>query len=473
MSYRPHNFETGQKLYAYQLDEIEEQIILNESEISGLKEKFDGDGIPTKEELSNLEARVKTLEDEPAVPESLVSDVSRLSESIAEISEAEKKEGLIDFSWENKQTYTTGNEVDSATRITTKQYVHYEETTTKRITIKAGYRAYYYTYSLVDGAYVYADAKIIISTSVDYDYDMVFEPSYYYRFNVGRRKEGNISPSDATDAIDLKNVVEKVESLTSFTKKINGFGLLTKNLFNRAKTPIITWIDDDTVRSSSKGITFVKQLADELGIKCTFACITNTIEGDASYNVTTRETLLSYQAEGFQVTTHSANHDNAWKQSSADYSTEHIESEITNSIKVLKSFGFLECDYLVTPYGLHGVEYQRLASKWCKALINAGSTHTYNRHWGNGRYDINRVFISNIDHADLSYYTNIIDDAIDNGDWIVFGTHSGMTPTTGGWDYELVKNVLQYAINKGVRIATLSEAFKERKVLYDYYDAFR
>ena len=67
---------------------------------------------------------------------------------------------------------------------------------------------------------------------------------------------------------------------------------------------------------------------------------------------------------------------------------------------------------------------------------------------------------------------SIIDEAIINGGWIVFGTHSGMNTESGGWSAELVKKVLQYAKDKSVRIATLSEAFKIRKPIYDLYDMF-
>lgn len=243
-------------------------------------------------------------------------------------------------------------------------------------------------------------------------------------------------------------------------------------LVSSAKTPIITWIDDDTVRSSSKGITFVKALADELGIKCTFACITNTISGDDAYSVATKNLLLEYQKEGFQIVSHSATHDAAWKPSSSDYSTNHIEEEITESICILKEKGFLQCDYLVTPFGAHTTEVQNIASKWCKCLINAGGAEKYNKLYGNGIYDINRVFISSVEHSNADYYTSIIDEAIINGGWVVFGTHSGMNAESGGWSAELVKKVLQYAKDKSVRIATLSEAFKIRKPIYDLYDMF-
>ena len=245
-----------------------------------------------------------------------------------------------------------------------------------------------------------------------------------------------------------------------------------KNFLVSSATPIVTWIDDDTVRSSSKGITFVKALADELGIKCTFACITNTISGDDAYSVATKNLLLEYQKEGFQIVSHSATHDAAWKPSSSDYSTNHIEEEITESIRILKEKGFLQCDYLVTPFGAHTTEVQNITSKWCKCLVNAGGAEKYNKLYGNGRYNINRVFISSVEHSDIKHYTSIIDEAIANSGWIVFGTHSGMTVEGGGWDHDLVKNVMQYALDKGIRIATLSEALKIRKPIYDLYDMF-
>lgn len=99
-------------------------------------------------------------------------------------------------------------------------------------------------------------------------------------------------------------------------------------------------------------------------------------------------------------------------------------------------------------------------------MINAstGLNHLY----GNGRYNINRIFISSSN--ELSYYTNYIDKAYENGDWIIFGTHSG---TANEFSEDLVTQVLQYAIAKGISIKTLNQAWKQRKYIYDIYEMFQ
>ena len=257
---------------------------------------------------------------------------------------------------------------------------------------------------------------------------------------------------------------------------INGYGLkylvaqhcMYPYIFiPRSNKPLITWIDDDTVFSAAndKGITVAKALADELGIKCTFACITKKIDSESgSYNANVLSALRNYQSEGFHVVSHSVTHDEAWKTSNKDYSVNRIETEIVDSVRVLQKCGFIESDYIVTPWGLHSETIQSVARKWTKALFNttAESNHLY----GSGRYNINRVFISNTENPDLSYYTHLIDMAYENGDWLVFGTHSGMDE----WNTALVKSVFQYALSKGIKVATVSEAFKIRKPLYDLKD---
>lgn len=401
--------------------------------------------------------------------DSLKEDIANVGESVIK----QIVEPMKELTWVNGAIYSeTQQDFNSKARAIS-DYIHYDSSATELITIKAGYRMYVVKY-IKNNEFVFVSNELIISTSVDYNYTINYEPQYYYRIQLGHRDTSiDMDLSDVTNGIVFGDATYKKQVLKTYTNEINSIGLFIKNFLTKScKTPLITWIDDDTVRSSSKGITFVKTLADELGIKCTFACITNTISGDDVYSVATKNLLLEYQKEGFQIVSHSATHDAAWKPSSSDYSTNHIEEEITESICILKEKGFLQCDYLVTPFGAHTTEVQNIASKWCKCLINAGGAKKYNKLYGNGRYDINRVFISSVEHSNADYYTSIIDEAIINGGWIVFGTHSGMNTESGGWSAELVKKVLQYAKDKSVRIATLSEAFKIRKPIYDLYDMF-
>ena len=245
-------------------------------------------------------------------------------------------------------------------------------------------------------------------------------------------------------------------------------GLFGDFLKESATKPIITWIDDDTVLASTKGISFAKQVADSLGIKCTFACITSGTNGeDGLLNTTLCDTLLQYQNEGFHICTHSNTHNkDIWKSSSGVYTKENLNADIITSLKLLREKGFIDYEYLVAPWGFVTDDIKDICEKWgIKCNVNA-SASVANHIAGNGRYNINRTFISAVSNADSQYYKDMIDDALINGDWLIFGTHSGMNQETGGWDSTLVTDVFQYAIDKGIEILPLNQAFRRRETLY-------
>ena len=402
----------------------------------------------------------------------LKEDLDEL-ESLNDFAEIDTQITFNGSPWVNGAIYSETYQDFTSKARAISNYIHFDNDASQHIVIKSEYRAYLVTYEKICGTYTFVNNKLLISTGVDHPMDIDYDSRYYYRFQLGHRDTSvDMDLSDVPNACEFGEVSTTISKMLSFSNSIKEIGLSFSNFIKKpARTPLVTWIDDDTVRSSTKGITFVKQLADELGIKCVFACITNTISGDDNYSVATKNLLLDYQKEGFQIVSHSNTHDGTWKPSSADYSVNHIEEEVTESLKILKEKGFIECDYLVTPYGVQNDDAQRVALKWCKCLVNAGGSSLYNHLYENGKYRINRVFID-INLHDLDYYKNIIDTALANGDWIVFGTHSGMTVEGGGWDYDLVKNVMQYALDKGIRIATLSEALKIRKPIYDLYDMF-
>ena len=225
------------------------------------------------------------------------------------------------------------------------------------------------------------------------------------------------------------------------------------------RTPLVTWIDDDT---SITSIPNVKSICDTLKIKATFGCITDRLDSVPGL----KDLLLSYQDEGHHITTHSAGHGYIWYSSRAEYNVDACEIDLIKSLKILRQYGFLESDYIVTPAGSYTPELQRMCKKWTKGLIRAdgGANHLYN----GGRYGIKRVFINKSLH-DLAYYKTLIDDAFTNGDWIIFGTHSNIS---GEWDSQLVTDVFSYVASKGIDVMTLNQAMKQRKYVYDVYEMF-
>ena len=242
------------------------------------------------------------------------------------------------------------------------------------------------------------------------------------------------------------------------------FGKLhDKLLLSCVKEPkkIVTWIDDDTPKA---GITQVKAICDELGIKCTFACVTNKLSDEDLL-----AQLLQYQSEGYHITSHTNVH-TTWYRADGDnpiLSLQQVEEDLIKSLQILKSHNFLDSDCLVYPGSSPAREgIHEIVKKWCRCGVLAGGS--VNVNYSKGKYDINRTFINK--SSQLSYYTNLIanvDSTKDN--WMVWGTHSGISTE---FDATLVKSVLQYCLDNGWEFMTLNEALKYREKLYIIQELF-
>ena len=219
-----------------------------------------------------------------------------------------------------------------------------------------------------------------------------------------------------------------------------------------SKMPIITWIDDDC---NYDGIQNVKTICDSLGIKAVFAAI--SLE-----NEELKQRLIEYQNDGHQIVCHaSGNHWKVWDSSSFD--SAQVEKDMIKILLQMKENNIINSDYMIYPYGAYNDDIELLARKYFKAGVSIDNKS--NHIADNGKYNIHRVFIENT--HDLDYYKNIIDTAIQNGDWLVFGTHSAAA--IGTWDTDLVTDVFSYAKEKA-KIMTLSQALSYRNVLYDFFD---
>lgn len=136
---------------------------------------------------------------------------------------------------------------------------------------------------------------------------------------------------------------------------LNNIGIKVNDFLNKtAKTPLITWIDDDC---NYEGIANVKNICDNLGIKCTFACVTSGIStsnediSNAGLNNTDlKNRLLDYQSQGFHITTHSNHHAKIWQQTDDNYNPAECEKDLITSLNMLKANGFLDYDFLIAPF---------------------------------------------------------------------------------------------------------------------------
>ncbi|MBQ8423203.1 MAG: polysaccharide deacetylase family protein [Coprobacter sp.] len=208
-----------------------------------------------------------------------------------------------------------------------------------------------------------------------------------------------------------------------------------------------TIIDDDA--ASVEAVSAIKHIADKKGIKISFAVIASTL----SMKPEVCDSLLSFQQQGFHICNHSLTHkSDIWLSTSpADISYEMIESK-----RILDSLGFKSHDYLVYPFGKFTTEQTSLilpiARQHFKLAFNsrggASSLQNFNRHYIN-RFPIRK-------HENLSMVKYKIEKAVEQGDWLVFLTHSNMER-----DFcpEYLEQVIDLCQARNIPCLTVDEAY--------------
>ena len=250
----------------------------------------------------------------------------------------------------------------------------------------------------------------------------------------------------------------------NYTDILNGIWAFTINYVpNLGKNPMFAWVDDDTVYPSGDtyGVASAKSIADSLGIKCTFACIGNSL--------TTRlNTFLSNaQNEGFQITNH------GFQSSSDIWNTNYVMKDCIADLlagrKVLADNGYVNIDDFIVPYGVSDDSLTSALSEYSRCAVLAGKTDGINHLNDTTLFNLKRCFVrpADVNGYTLDEYKSFIDTAISNGDLLVFGTHSGIQ---NQWDTALVTNVFQYVKSKGYTVTTLNKAIRSRNIMYKYFD---
>ena len=236
-------------------------------------------------------------------------------------------------------------------------------------------------------------------------------------------------------------------------------------------TPTLTFIDDD---GSLNALENWESIADEIGIKITAALVTGVM-GDGEKNPTKAswEDVIRLQNKGFEFVSHTHNHINLTTSSQ-----ELIIRQFEASIAALRAHG-CESRYLVYPYNAITPELIPLVKRYFSAGIGLGmeSENTlplYTYHIR--RYSINDTSISvekeyNGETVSVHSFKSLdtlkgyIDDALNNGGWVIIMTHL----RNDGIFYfddearEMIIELCKYATKKGFDIKTFGEAFETYK----------
>ena len=261
-----------------------------------------------------------------------------------------------------------------------------------------------------------------------------------YRQEV-RNLESDVKPQLA------KNVTQDLKSNIIDTSFLNVSG-------GQSKRPLVTFIDDDGAESV---YTRLKPIFESKGVPCTVAIVSDwvgkeNVGNQGNLKAMSREQILELQDMGWEIASHEKTHQGMTNVT--DKNT--IESEIINSKEELLKMG-LKVTNLVYPFGQSNDELVNIAKNYYKSGVSTGVAG--NNEINNvpiDRFNLRRVGLGSYagQFDTLTHHKSVVDSAIENGGWLIFMTHVWAQDTSKD---ELIADVLDYIISKGVDIVTLEE----------------
>lgn len=277
---------------------------------------------------------------------------------------------------------------------------------------------------------------------------------------------------------DINNfpIIKQYLELQNINSKID----ITKLFEEHFNTPAISWVDDDFKLTS---VPKIKAICDEVGCKCDFALTPESTGGtnldyNAVYSISEEALALakSYELEGFHIEIHPPHY--GWYRSTSaggDYSgRKWVENSLVKTIRIFKEKELLNSSCIIYP-GSSGenVEAIDMASCHVEFGVNAGGSSNYNNGVHN-KFSLNRLFISFSSTHTKTWYKSIIDEAVEKGAWLIFGTHGHEFDDSGIVDettksFANLKEVIQYA-NEKCAISPISQVFRKRKPMLDFFN---
>lgn len=266
-------------------------------------------------------------------------------------------------------------------------------------------------------------------------------------------------------------------SMSSASIDMRDFGLNPNRLaYTATKAPVFAWVDDDCSLLGSDdltapvGVKGVKAIADSLGIHATYACITSNLSQTGMLDF-----LLSAQDDGFQITNHSSQHtQNYWYPDNGQPNVNMCRKELIEARNALREAGFVNYDDMILPGGggSNSTATRKMISEICRSAVLVGSSDgiIHNYGGGSGIFGLKRSMLRDENHNGhtLAQYKEWVDEAIEGGDMIIYGTHSGMSE----WNAQLVIDLFTYIISQGYTVVTLNEALLQRMPIFDLLKMF-
>jgi hypothetical protein len=188
------------------------------------------------------------------------------------------------------------------------------------------------------------------------------------------------------------------------------------------------WIDDD----STEGIFIVKQIADDIGIKPTFAVIADKMGQKVA------DSLANWQHQGAGVVLHGLRHER-WKE----WDESQIENDIRQSYQRLYEQGFDTTKIMkiiIPPHGCNTRIIRKVIGQQGCQMISGASLVNPDRHV----FQLGRIGIG--PDTDIDAMRKLLKKAYDRKSFVIFGTHSSIPES---FSKEKVMEVLLMAKEMG------------------------
>ena len=274
--------------------------------------------------------------------------------------------------------------------------------------------------------------------------------------------QSNETDNNAEDIVDFWEVATGNQIKTPY-KKIN------------ALNPTVTFIDDDTMSVSA--VQRYHTILSSKNVKGCYAVVTKYLEQDANL----KALLLGYEDDGFGMLFHAYWQDTYYMDNS-NRDIALAEADYCKGMRDMRTFGFLDYNYWVAPYGVMDSEIQSMCKRHGARCLMSTSNSTYIRSNGlNGkaetvdRYAMPRCSLGyndtqypNFTLADLKAQ---IDKCVENNGWIIITTHvQQWAEEYGDTPDQRLAEVIQYALDSGCDIKTFAEAYAERNAILQMND---
>ena len=188
------------------------------------------------------------------------------------------------------------------------------------------------------------------------------------------------------------------------------------------------WIDDD----STEGVFKVKAIADEVGIKPTFAVIADRMEPVVA------DSLVSWQQQGAGIVLHGLRHER-WKE----WNEQQIEDDIQQSYQRLYDQGFDTTrimKIIISPHGCNTRIIRKVIAQHGCQMISGASLVNPDRHV----FQLGRIGIQT--DTNIDDMRALLQKAYDRKAFVIFGTHSSIPAI---FSIEKTREILKMAKEMG------------------------